>query len=402
MGETLGIISFKGGSGGASLSGDNYRTVLGDKGTALLNGADLLAKLAEVAALTPFGNALSATNLVTLYVFAGYYDFSVTGITIPNFVNLVGVSTPKNTRLIGLINVSANTTGYSIRNLSVDNIEKTTSNSADFGVWDNLIINTSFTYKSTGYYGEYTKLNCLVDGVLNGFLVNAYVDNCTFRNNSCGHSLGHLAVESAVIENCTGLDNCFGYNNTSTGTLKTLNFTFKNCTGGNNCFGYYGAYNVAGSRTINSTFENCVASNNSFGCLFFNISGSDRSNITFNGKFINCTAGTNSFISRGNASSNSVLTFNGTMEGGTINADTKRNLTSTAKLKNVIHIGDISLIETGANLDKCKILGVINNGSAVTPTITRCDFNSVSPYGANVTNLITESEALNIKNVNIV
>lgn len=38
---------------GDKLQGDNYRTVLGDKGTALLNGVDLLAKLAEVVALQP-------------------------------------------------------------------------------------------------------------------------------------------------------------------------------------------------------------------------------------------------------------------------------------------------------------------------------------------------------------
>lgn len=383
-----------------ALQGDNYRTVLGDKGTALLNGADFTAKLDQLAALTPYGLPLSITNQVTLYVYTGSYNIGG-GWGIPAFVNIVGVGSKENTIIIGDLFLM-HTDYYSVRNLTGGFPNHIVS--IDNGYLDNLIITEGETFNFRRYAGKYYNLTCLASDVLNGWIVGADIKNCTFLNNSCGwvDSSGFTTYsETGNVENCTGGDNCFGYRRHSYNTTYNNSINYKNCIGGNNCFGYYSAYSVAFVTNVNSTFENCKAGNNSFGCLFLTANGSDRSNIVFNGEFINCTAGTNSFINRGNTSSVSVLTFNGTIENTPINADTKRNFASTAKLKNVTHIGNISLIATGANLDKCKILGTIDNTSAVTPTITRCDFNTLTPYGANVTNLITESEAMNIKNINI-
>lgn len=277
------------------LQGDNYRTVLGDKGTALLNGADLLVKLAELTALTPFGLPLSATNQVTLLVMSGYYNI-LQSLNIPSFVNVIGICEDKTkTNILKISNSKPlfNIQGdyHSIQNLSL----KSTSSS-------DKIFNTTSSYPNSTYKNlsidfEFAVFNATTNS--GKYIDIEFVSSFATFFASAG---GTPTINSGYFKNITCLNNgvCFdqcvnGYFENinvpfcSIAQIQTTNSTFKNIT----CDSGFRASNSF--NTISGIFQDILITNNGFG-----FSGSTL--FTFTGSYKNITSTQGNIFINGNTS----------------------------------------------------------------------------------------------------
>ena len=281
--------------GSTTLSGDNYRTVLGDKGTALLNGADLLAKLTEVKALTPFGSTKSANNRVSLLIFPGVYDITGTPLLLDTeFVDICGIGNKEDVVIYSTagttVNISAN--DIKIKELTIQNREDsgsviavTLATSLPLNIWENLIITSIGHIMTTGitYSGTYINIKTKT------LLRNAYTANPPFYfqiNQSFG---GSGSVASGTFKDVI----TEGGTNNSFGGLGTASGKFTNCiaicvltgalsTPSNNSFG--------GQGVASGTFISCITnSTGSFGGAYYGCSFGGGVGGVASGYFLECS-----------------------------------------------------------------------------------------------------------------
>lgn len=196
-------------------SGENYE-VVHNNGTALENGAALIAAIAACNSKTPNGNSLSITNQANIYLWTGDYDISEP-ILANQLIRFVGIGAKENIKIysssslayIFVVN-SANVI-YSLSNLTISNDSGLSIahgvGIGDVGIWDNLIINAPTSY--TSYSGTYSNITATVDLVLPG-TINGTVIKSTFKNKSCAYSESGASDITGTIEDCTGIDFCFG------------------------------------------------------------------------------------------------------------------------------------------------------------------------------------------------
>jgi len=259
------------------------------------NGLNLLAAYAQAKALTPHGQALSATNRAAVIVPPGRYDLGTGQLAMDTeFVDLVGLSTKREDQYI-----------FSQTNGPNTGVLRQTA--SDVGIENLLVQSTRPTgvppFNSTdpaAYFPDSDKpatviRNCEFrdDGADHswsmrvGIIYSGAYSDCTGGIYAFGSGGGGTA--SGVFSNCTGGATSFGGGGTASGTFTNCtggassfgtgvaSGTFTNCTGGDRAFG--------GSETASGTFTNCIGGTNAF--------GGDGG--TASGTFINCTGGTNSF-----------------------------------------------------------------------------------------------------------
>jgi hypothetical protein len=229
-------------------------------GTALQNGAELLAKVASL--------ELLAVSPTTLIVPPGIYDlnnipleissenFTLTSLNGENNVNITGTVTldADNTSLIGVTADFINFTvavgtqqrsGLLFKNCEALNTGSFTYNASipfaiDDSVFENCIsVNDSFIYGSQFSSTEVTIKNCIGG------------ENCFFH---CYETL--FQVSSVIIENCIGTDNCYFFSTESNSSV--TNSFINNCIGGENCFGRRVSFENSNFYNIRGA-DNCVS-----------------------------------------------------------------------------------------------------------------------------------------------
>ena len=284
-----------GGTGASNLSGyipfsdQNYTSVKAN-GNATANGTALMAAVAAAKLLTPNGVALSATNRAVVYIFDAAYNTGSSAIALGNFVDIIGIGDAKDiiitsSNATGTIQI-ANSNDYILKNLTINNTGgggSITHNTGqtDSGKWESLILNAPNTI-DTVFSGTYNYLTGAVDSILNGS-ISGSVFKSSFQNYSCGSSANSGSTTiSGTINNCSGLEFCFGYVNNGS---VTISGTINNCSVTDSGLGY--ALNN-GNVTISGNINNCSGSSSVFG---FSQSG----NIIISGNILNCTGGSNSF-----------------------------------------------------------------------------------------------------------
>jgi hypothetical protein len=309
--DVLALKGTNGTNGGGGLAGDSYVFVPGDKTTEALNGADLLAKYANAAALTPNGQPLGPNNKATLLIAPGTYYVGASFFAVnTNYVNVVSLTgnrdvfiTTANATAALYVTGTANdilvkgidlgTKRFTIdTNLSSLVVENCKGGDRSFGATNNTIVNGTFIDCEAGIESFGWGLNAQVSGTFTnckasiysfGYPQNALVSgtftNCTAASNSFG--AGASPVVSGTFKNCTAEDYSFG-----SGSIATVSGTFKDCTSGGFSFGY------GNNSVVSGEFINCTATGESFG------NGSD---ITVSGEFTNCKAIATSFGSGNNA-----------------------------------------------------------------------------------------------------
>jgi hypothetical protein len=299
--DVLALKGTNGTNGGGGLAGDSYVFVPGDKTTEALNGADLLAKYANAAALTPNGQPLGPNNKATLLIAPGTYYVGASFFAVnTNYVNVVSLTgnrdvfiTTANATAALYVTGTANdilvkgidlgTKRFTIdTNLSSLVVENCKGGDRSFGATNNTIVNGTFIDCEAGIESFGWGLNAQVSGTFTnckasiysfGYPQNALVSgtftNCTATSNSFGS--GASPVVSGTFKDCTSGDYSFG-----SGSIATVSGTFKDCTAGGFSFGY------GNNSVVSGTFTNCTSTGSeSFG------NGSD---ITVSGEFTNCKA----------------------------------------------------------------------------------------------------------------
>ena len=234
-------------------------------------GDDLAIKYAAAKALTPGGNALSATNRATLIIMPGNYSVSSTLAIDTNYVDVIGLGSVKLERgaipavnLSGGINVTA--TNVRVKGISVGTDSFTISGEANQVFEDCTGGDYSF---GGGGYASGSFVNCSGGFYSFGGYGTA---SGTFTNCSGGfYSFGGYGTASGTFTNCSGGFYSFG------GDGGTASGTFTNCSGGTYSFGCYG--------TASGTFTDCSGGDGSFGSY-----GGIAS-----GKFLKCTLTSGSF-----------------------------------------------------------------------------------------------------------
>ena len=225
------------------------------------NGENLLASYMEAKTITPNGEALSATNRVTVIIPPGNYDLQSTPLTLDTqFIDIVGLTSDRKKQYIygeppaensGVIVQTAN--DVRLLNFKVEI----------------MTIGAGFTASSSSAYFPNTNL------------INAYVENVEFVGGTIIEATPCLSMRrqveySGTFYHCLGGDGAFGGGGTASGT-------FTNCTGGDETFGESG--------TASGTFTNCKGEFGAFGGYG-----------TASGTFTNCTGGDEAFGGYGNAS----------------------------------------------------------------------------------------------------
>jgi hypothetical protein len=233
-----------------SIEGQSYLYVAGN-GTATENGAELVAAYNAAKLMTPYGNALSDTNRVSVLAGPGLYTPPSKLLVNTDFINILSLDSNRSIALTNGINVTAD-------NVHIRGVDVGTSTFEGCTQAGILIENCSGGINSFGNYG----------GTASGTFIN-----CTAGDDSFGG--GFQGTASGTFINCTAGINSFGG-----GFESTASGTFTNCTTGNISFG--GGYQGIAS----GTFTNCTAGNDSFG-------GGYES--TASGTFTNCTGGGGSF-----------------------------------------------------------------------------------------------------------
>ena len=280
-------------------------TVVVQRGaTDALSGTALRAAYTAACALTPGGNALSATNRATVLIPPGRYDLgaltsAVHGLLLDTqYVDVIGMSSNCDDCVItatsdqtqasrGTIEQTAN--DVAIENLKVVLVDgagsystKTSAYFPDTNLTAAKVTNCEFSASGTGSPSS-MRLDIEYGGTfkdcVGGFNAFDGTTSGTFTNCVGGdYSFSAGGIASGEFINCIGGGYSFGANGTVSGT-------FKDCTGGLLAFGGDGG-------TASGTFTNCTGSEGSFG----GHSG------TASGTFVNCTGGQYSFGTFGTAS----------------------------------------------------------------------------------------------------
>jgi hypothetical protein len=276
------------------------------------NATNLLAAYAAATALTPYGQALSATNRAVVLLPPGQYDLGVGALSMTaEYVDVVGMSSvarhqhvygQSNGASTGVIMQTAN--DVRLENLWVECTRSSgglVSDSTDPAAYFpdsnqplTEVRNCAFTADDANawsmrihitYSGKYT--DCTGgDYAFGGYYGTA---SGTFTNCTGGYAAfgGYYGTASGMFTNCTGGDFAFGSGGTASGT-------FTDCTGGNYAFG--------GVGTASGTFTNCTSGYAAFG----------GSGGTASGTFTNCTGANGAFGGNGGTASG---TFNGCTGG---------------------------------------------------------------------------------------
>ena len=246
------------------LKGQSYLFVAG-KGSAAQNGAELVAAYNAAKLMTPYGNALSNTNRVSILVGPGVYTPSSKLLVNTNFINILSLDNKRSIVLTNGINVSAN--NVHIRGIDVGGATFEGCNAAG------ILIENCSGLGSYSFGGQGTASGTFIDctgsfwsfggqGTASGTFVN-----CDYDGDSWGQ-FGGQGTASGRFVNCTGGWNSFGDGVTASGT-------FIDCTAGGSSFGCTGL--------ASGTFINCTGLSGSFGGEFGGVAS---------GTFIDCTAGT--------------------------------------------------------------------------------------------------------------
>jgi len=217
-------------------------------------GDNLAAKYTAAKALTPNGEAKSATNRASLIIFPGTYTLSAELAIDAEFVDVLGLGAQTRTPAVLIAGNTANVTANNVRvsGLSVGGQQFNITGDKPLQVFENCTGGNS----SFGFPG----------------IASGTFTNCTGGNSSFG---GFNGAASGTFTNCTGGTESFGGFGTASGT-------FTNCTGGTTSFG--------GENTASGTFTNCTGEAVSFGG--FGIAS---------GTFTDCTGGQSSFADEGTA-----------------------------------------------------------------------------------------------------
>jgi 3D (Asp-Asp-Asp) domain-containing protein len=320
------------------------------------NATNLVAAYAAATALTPYGQALSATNRAVVLLPPGQYDLGVGALSMTaEYVDVVGMSTvARHQHVYGQ------------------------SNGANTGV----VMQTANDVRLENLWVECT----LSSGGLNFDATDpaAYfpdsdrplteVRNCVFTaDDANARSMRIFITYSGKYTDCTGGGGAFG------GYYGTASGTFTNCTGGFAAFG--------GGGTASGTFTNCTGGLYAFGGAngtasgtFTNCTGADLAfggGGTASGTFTNCTGGGGAFGGYGGSTLNGRFvgctmtgaawpsTFRGRMEncrwgiGFPIGAE--------GRVYSSVILGNVTLSENGAGIANSSVKGSITVGGGVTP-----------------------------------
>jgi hypothetical protein len=363
------------------------------------NATNLLAAYAAATALTPYGQALSATNRAVVLLPPGQYDLGVGALSMTaDYVDVVGMSTvarhqhvygQSNGANTGVVMQTAN--DVRLENLWVEctrssgglnydatdpaayfpdsdrpltEVRNCVFTADDANAWS-MRIHITYSGKYTdctggygafgGYYG--TASGTFTDCTGGTYAFGGYYGTAsgTFTNCSGGFGAfgGDYGAASGTFTNCTGGYDAFGgYYGTASGTFTdctgsdyafggvngTASGTFTNCTGGLYAFGGYG--------TASGTFTNCTGGDSAFG-------GNGGS--TLNGRFVGCTM-TGGFWSS---------TFRGRMENCRWNLGFA--IGAEGRVYSSVILGNVTLSENGAGIANSSVKGTITVGGGVTP-----------------------------------
>jgi hypothetical protein len=242
------------------MAGDSY--VIAERGADdIENAANLRAAYAAATALTPGGNALSATNRATVFVLPGRYDFgtgdgSNHGLVLDEeFVDLVGLSSVAEDNVLTsqIATASRGTVEQTADNVRIANLTLDIASASAVG---------SGSTKPAAYFPD-------------SALTNAKIMNVAFSTaNGNSYAARQGITYSGTYISCTSAATMFGNNST------TASGTFIDC----NCAGS-GSFGGNGGGTASGNFTNCVGGGNSFG----------GNGGTASGTFINCVGGDDSW-----------------------------------------------------------------------------------------------------------
>jgi hypothetical protein len=371
------------------LQGDAFRIVRGGTtATAVDNFAALAAAYAEAKLLTPYGNALSATNRATVLLMPGIYDAGATGLTLDaQYVDIVGIGSKRDVVVTsGSTFASGGTVKKTANDIRLENFTIANTNAGHI---------TAAYYGSASYPAErFTDMVFTDDGSATGLGMRK--DNLfdgTYKNCICTTAHGFRSTTSTIVDvagtftDCSSGTTSFGGNRTgshvrctSTGdafgtssstayfedckatgkfaSVGPLVGTYLRCTGGNNsflaaasvtatlsgsfteCIGGDTSFGTAASSTLSGTFNRCTGGAYSFGGSGSVLSGTFTSCTALDHSFAylgsitgtlnHCTAGSTSFAYGFGGSSSISGTLNYCTGGGTSFAAGGGNITSTA------------------------------------------------------------------------
>lgn len=329
--SAAGTGSYKANIGNFTLGGTNYIFVNAN-GTPAENGYAVISAYSTAQSLTPNGNALSATNRVTILLSPGYYSFNEDSLgqffVEYSFIDFQSLSGECD---VYFSSINVYSVGYGI-DVRVSGINTTKNNWYTHGAFavssvggndENIVINNcvggnysfgsySDAFKGTienctaGNYSFGYVDNSVPSGIYptsaGGFLLYGTFKNCTAGNYSFLSSmagLSNLPVGNyGTIENCTAEDYsfifCYYWSAFNNGTIK-------NCvsTGGTS-FCVTGPNPSTGAAENNGLIDSCSAADS----ISFVTSQSSSSSSTNAGTIINCTAQSHSFVSNIAASTN--------------------------------------------------------------------------------------------------
>lgn len=257
--------------GGIPYSGGRYEVVKVLSADSVQNGINFTTTYAKAKA-----KAISTSEKIVVYVWVGSYDIQET-IEIHPLVPIIGIGNPGDVQFDSNYSQSAifsivSNDEYFISNITISNNGNPSGFSIshdtgiiDNGNWDNLIIKSKTGI--TDWAGNYRNMNCDADLILAGNLLsNSIVYNCHFKNKSCGFSDTDFVSIEGIIEDCTGIDYCFGAS-ISKGVSTGSELAIKNTKGRDYCFGFAGQTSDAGyyNNHIQGIIKNCEGRDYCFG-----------------------------------------------------------------------------------------------------------------------------------------
>lgn len=225
-----------------AMDGDNARIVRTTGGTNADNAASLLAAYNAAKALTPNGNAISATNRVVLLLQPGTYDFETTPFNLNGaFIDLVGIGAREDVVITGsVITNDSAVVLQSVNDVRLQNITiRNTANS--------LQTDTAAAYRPMSVYAASRYINVAFESITGaGWAMAA---SCDGYWQDC--SLGDYAMS--------------GYSNS--GDPYTINGTFVNCVAGWGAWGGDPDLGVTQGANVTAKFYGCTGGSGSFGSL---------------------------------------------------------------------------------------------------------------------------------------
>jgi len=301
------------------------------------SGANLLAGYTAAKALTPGGNALSATNRAVLLVPAGSFDITSTILAIDtNFVDIIGVGLCRDTAMtnsqisrVGRITfpdtvIKGENTDVvqlgsvtDIRVLSVNfqqkvnfsNVMQIIGNSntpvaqfQDLG----FSFASSVTTRGHGMYSAGGKrggtwVECHSETAFHyGAQTRGYYKKCSGGNYSFGSSTTAAADCGGAGEDCVAGDYSFGASSSGAHNAK-FEGTWTRCYAGDGSFGFT-TLPSAVAQCMPTLCKECHAGDYSFGSS--DVAPTAGSQLLSSGGYEDCSAGTYSFGGQGSSSGN--------------------------------------------------------------------------------------------------